>query len=63
MSLYNPRKRFWVNHFVWKKQYTQLEGTTDIGRATLHCLKINHPMIIIARQRWVEGGFHSPNPT
>ena len=60
VSLFNPRSDTWTDHFEWIEGATQIHGLTDIGRATIARLKMNRPVIVIARQRWVHGGYHPP---
>ena len=38
----------------------RIRGRTPTGRATIVRLKMNRPVIVVARQRWVEGGYHPP---
>ena len=61
VPLFNPREDRWENHFEWIEQATRIQGKTASGRATVVRLKMNRPAIIVARQRWVAGGFHPPN--
>lgn len=60
IALYNPRKQKWSEHFEWIDSGLRLKGLSAYGRATIERLKMNRPMIIIARKRWVAGGFHPP---
>ncbi len=60
-ALFNPRLQRWNDHFVWIDNNTQLEGLSAVGRATIERLKMNRPVIVAARQRWVEGGHHPPD--
>jgi hypothetical protein len=58
VTLYNPRSQNWDDHFRWIDNGIRLQGLTNVGRATIERLKMNRPAIVIARQRWVSGGFH-----
>jgi hypothetical protein len=60
VPLYNPRTQQWDAHFEWIDGGTRVQGLTPCGRATIVRLKLNRPTIVIARQRWVEGGYHPP---
>lgn len=60
VPLYNPRSQIWSGHFEWIDGSTRIHGLTPIGRATVARLKMNRPMIVVARQRWAEGGYHPP---
>lgn len=60
VALFNPRQQNWFEHFRWIDNGIRLEGLTVIGRATIDRLKMNRPAIVVARQRWVAGGYHPP---
>jgi 5-methylcytosine-specific restriction endonuclease McrA len=60
VPLFNPRLQAWHEHFAWVNNATVLNGLTPIGRATIERLKINRPLVMKARQRWVEAGWHPP---
>lgn len=60
VPLYNPRTQHWSEHFNWIDGTTRIRGLTPSGRATVERLKMNRPAIVIARQRWAEGGYHPP---
>ncbi|MFM8007998.1 MAG: HNH endonuclease, partial [Dolichospermum sp.] len=61
VPLFHPRKQKWVDHFVWSADSIRVEGITTIGRATIVKLRMNNPVIIVARKRWVISGWHPPN--
>jgi hypothetical protein len=58
VSLFNPRTQVWADHFEWINGATYVHGLTPIGRATVARLRMNRSPIVVARQRWVEGGYH-----
>lgn len=60
VPLYHPREQLWKAHFSWVRGGIEIHGLTSIGRATVERLKMNRPSIVIARQRWVEAGYHPP---
>lgn len=60
VPLFNPRTQRWNEHFVWVENGLSLEGRTPTGRATVIRLKMNQERILIARRRWIQGGFHPP---
>jgi HNH endonuclease len=60
VSLFNPRQQQWAEHFVWSADGTRIAGLTVIGGATVVALRMNHPVIIGARRRWVSSGWHPP---
>lgn len=61
ISLFNPRKQKWLEHFIWSADGSKVEGITAISRATIIRLRMNNPVIIVARKRWVMSGWHPPN--
>ena len=60
VPLYNPRRQRWSEHFVWAENYTQIQGRTAIGRATVERLKMNRPRMVLTRQRWAQADLHPP---
>jgi len=60
VRLFHPRNDIWRDHFVWAHNYSQIAGQTPIGRATIIRLKMNRPILVTARRRWVDGGYHRP---
>jgi hypothetical protein len=48
-------------HFGWIDGEIHIRGLSPVGRATVIRLKMNRPVMVIARQRWVEGGYHPPH--
>ncbi|MBZ0302907.1 MAG: HNH endonuclease [Anaerolineae bacterium] len=59
--LFNPRKDHWPAHFQWLEGGIWIRGLTPVGRATVDRLKMNRPAIVVARKRWVDGGYHPPD--
>jgi len=62
VRLYNPRTQRWADHFGWIEGATLVHGLTPIGRATITRLKMNRPVLVVARRRWAIGGYHPPEP-
>jgi hypothetical protein len=60
VRLFNPRHDEWPEHFEWIDGGIWLRGLTAIGRATIDRLKMNRAVVVIARKRWIEGGYHPP---
>lgn len=60
VPLFNPRTQRWPDHFSWSPTGDQLQGQTPSGRATIHALGLNRPKRILARQFWVQAGWHPP---
>jgi hypothetical protein len=63
VPLFNPRKQPWHEHFRWHDDGSQIIGTTAIGRATVIRLQMNRSIVVQARQRWVQAGWHPPQAT
>jgi len=60
VALFHPRQQRWYDHFMWSTDGTQMIGLTPCGRATVDLLKLNHPLILVARSVWVSVGLHPP---
>ncbi len=61
VALFNPREQSWRIHFQWSFDGGEVMGMTEIGRATVIALKMNHPEIVDARRRWALVGWHPPD--
>jgi hypothetical protein len=73
VSLFNPRKDLWSDHFIWSADGQKIFGISPIGRATLNRLvRVASPKenlnddfhddgsIQRARRLWIRGGWHPP---
>ncbi len=60
IPLFNPRQQLWNDHFEWIQGGLVIKGLTPTGRATVERLKMNHERVLIARRRWIQGGWHPP---
>lgn len=60
VPLYHPRRQQWSEHFVWDQTGIRLLGLTATGRATIIALDMNNEVILFARRRWVNAGWHPP---
>ena len=60
VSLFNPRKQSWHEHFAWSGDGTLIIGLTPCGRATIVALRLNNDDIVAARLLWVSAGWHPP---
>jgi 5-methylcytosine-specific restriction endonuclease McrA len=60
VTLFNPRKQIWSEHFAWSADGVQIIGLTPTGRATVVALRLNTPFRIQSRLRWVLVGWHPP---
>ena len=61
VPLFNPRTQRWNEHFAWTEQFSLIAGLTPTGRATIERLKMNRGVLIVARKRWIAGGYHPPD--
>ena len=60
VALFHPVKQVWAEHFVWQAEGSLLQGLSASGRATVRALKLNRPLLVQARKRWVRVGWHPP---
>jgi hypothetical protein len=61
VPLFSPRTQIWSEHFAWSNDGTHISGLTPVGRSTIIRLKMNRPIIVAARRRWVAAGYHPPS--
>ncbi len=60
VSLFNPRRDKWSEHFRWDAEGTNIVGLTAIGRATVMALQLNNEIAVEVRRNWVLAGWHPP---
>jgi HNH endonuclease len=60
VEIFNPRIHSWQSHFEWSVDGTEIIGKTEIGRITVTVLQMNNLVIMAARRRWVNVGWHPP---
>lgn len=64
VSLFNPRRQQWADHFIWDVTRLRIIGCTPTGRATVMMLDLNddrHEGVVIRiRQRDMADGYHPP---
>jgi hypothetical protein len=58
VALFHPKRQKWSRHFRWSADGTLLMGVTACGRATVAALKLNEPLRVEARRRWLQVGLH-----
>jgi hypothetical protein len=56
-QLFHPRQDLWQEHFAIETTNGQINGLTDIGRATVARLRINSTAQTEARRQWMRLGF------
>ncbi|MBF2050751.1 MAG: HNH endonuclease [Elainella sp. C42_A2020_010] len=60
VSLFNPRRQSWQDHFAWNDDYTLIIGLTPTGRATVRELKLNRDGLLNLRRVLFAMGEHPP---
>jgi 5-methylcytosine-specific restriction endonuclease McrA len=60
VSLFHPWQQSWQEHFRWEMDGLFLVGLTPTGRATIHTLRLNRPLLLRGRERWIAVGWHPP---
>lgn len=60
VSLFNPRRQPWNEHFAWTTTGDQIVGLTRTGRATIAALSLNRSALLLTRQTWIAAGLHPP---
>lgn len=58
VPLFHPRRNTWSEHFEWHE--ATLVGLTQIGRATVELLMINHPDYVLLRETLIDEGVFPP---
>ncbi len=57
VRLFHPRRDMWSEHFAVNAETGEIEGVTEIGRATILRLRINSAAQVAARRQWLKLGF------
>lgn len=60
VSLFNPRRQVWSEHFAWSGDGSRILGLTPIGRATVIALQLNNLIAVTVRREWTAAGWHPP---
>ncbi len=60
VSLFDPRRQRWEDHFAWEQGGLYVVGLTPIGRVTVATLQMNNSFIVYSRQVWISWGWHPP---
>lgn len=60
VSIFNPRKQNWSEHFEFNTDKTRIVGKTPCGRATTIALRLNYEQAVNARKIWVKFGLYPP---
>jgi len=56
VGLFNPRRDVWHEHFSLGGETGEVEGLTEIGRATALRLRLNSAAQVAARKQWLRLG-------
>ena len=60
VSLFHPNQQEWSEHFRWVDGGKFIEGQTANGRVTVNTLRLNRPLLVRSRERWIKVGWHPP---
>lgn len=60
VSLFNPYRQKWAEHFRWANGGTHIVGVTPTGRATVIALRLNNEYVVEARILWISHDWHPP---
>lgn len=60
VTIFDPRRQLWTDHFAWSADGTEIIGLTAAGRATILALQLNSLQAVELRRRWVSVGWHPP---
>ncbi|HEY9826668.1 MAG TPA: HNH endonuclease signature motif containing protein [Stenomitos sp.] len=60
VTLFNPRKQLWREHFIWSSDGLVILGLTSVGRATIATLDLNRERVMSIRAADKEIGRHPP---
>lgn len=61
VTLFNPRKDNWEDHFQWNNNYDLIIGITAKGRVSVKVLRLNRDGLVNLRQILYPIGKHPPN--
>ena len=60
VPLFNPRRQWWGDHFVWSVDFGAVVGLTPTGRATVDKLRMNREGLLNLRRALRAAGEHPP---
>jgi hypothetical protein len=61
VSLFDPRRQRWMDHFLWSSDGLRIIGVTPTGRATVAALRLSDdPDALLVRSYWILAGWHPP---
>lgn len=47
--IFNPRRMFWNEHFIWSKDTLRILPKTEIGKVTIELLEFNRERLLVIR--------------
>jgi HNH endonuclease len=60
VTLYHPRQQLWSDRFVWSADFTEIIGTSPVGRATIDRLCLNWLGVVNFRRVLRSMSLHPP---
>ena len=60
VSLFNPRRQIWTEHFSWSADGVFIIGLTLTGRVAVNALRLNNDIAVEVRRNWILAGWHPP---
>jgi hypothetical protein len=48
--LFHPRQHVWREHFTWNEDFTEIVGSTPVGRTTVATLQMNRAKLVNFRR-------------
>lgn len=61
VTLFNPRRQRWDEHFAWDDEGVRILPLTACGRVTTAVLQLNDALVVGARAIWASAGLHPPS--
>ena len=60
VPLYHPRRHGWSQHFAWSDDGKEMNGTTDVGRASVARMALNRTGVVALRELLIRSLLHPP---
>ena len=60
VSLFNPRRQIWTEHFSWSADGAFIIGLSPVGRVAVNALRLNNDIAVEVRRNWILAGWHPP---
>src|SRR5437016_881138 len=62
VRLFHPRQDDWEEHFIVETETGRVDGRTDIGRASVACLRMNEPLQLARDDNGYASAFMNEKP-